>query len=106
MLLSSKNSDVGIGASSPENKSSRSNSSEPIMLSVLLNTTSMSTVRIAPMFIPFMDVSMHWYCLSHNFLLSELSAWIRALDSSSRWWVLGQFILHTCQATDQLAAGM
>ena len=41
MLLSSKNSDVGIGASSSENKSSRSNSSEPKMLSVLLNTTSM-----------------------------------------------------------------
>ena len=34
MLLSSKNSDVGIGASSSENKSSRSISSEPIMLSV------------------------------------------------------------------------
>ena len=48
---------------------------------------------------------MHWYCLSHYFLLSELSAWIRALDSS-RWWVLGQFILHTCQVTDQWAAGM
>ncbi len=29
---------------------------------------------------------MHWYCLSHNFILSELSAWIRVLDSS-RWWV-------------------
>ena len=58
MLLSSKNSDVGIGASSSENKSSRSNSSEPIMLSVLLNTTSLSTVLSAPMFIPFVDVSM------------------------------------------------
>ena len=46
MLLSSKNSGVGLGASSSENKSSRSNSSEPIMLSVLLNTTSMSTVLI------------------------------------------------------------
>ena len=57
MLLSSENSDVGIGASSSENKSYRSNSSELIMLSVLLNATSMSTVLIAPMFIPFMDVS-------------------------------------------------
>ena len=55
MLLLSKNSDVGIGASSSENKSSRSNSSEPISLSVLLNTTSVSTVLIAPVFIPFMD---------------------------------------------------
>ena len=48
MLLSSKNSDVGIGASSGENNSCRSNSSEPIMPSVLLNTTSMSTGVTAP----------------------------------------------------------
>ena len=58
MLSSSENSDVGIGASSWENKWCRSNSSEPIMLSVLLNTTSMSTVLTAPMFTPFMGVSM------------------------------------------------
>ena len=42
MLPSSKNSDVGIGARSGENKWFRSNSSEPIMLRVLSNTTSMS----------------------------------------------------------------
>ena len=58
MLPSSKNSDVGIGASSRENKSCRSNSSEPIMPSVLLNITSMSTVVTAPKLIPFTGVSM------------------------------------------------
>ena len=58
MLPSSKNSGVGIEASSRENKSCRSNSSEPIMPSGLLNTTSMSTVVTAPGLIPFMGASL------------------------------------------------
>ena len=48
MLLSPKNRDVGIGASSQENKSCRSNSPEPTTPSVLLNMTCVSIVVDVP----------------------------------------------------------
>ena len=51
MLPSSINNDVGMCASSRENRPCRANSPETI--SVLLNMTSMSAVVTVPMLIPY-----------------------------------------------------